>query len=237
MEQAIEFSDWLQQRCGRFTSSENHKLFTGGRRPMTEDELKEEAKVAKENKRKPRTTVDTLFGEGSLTYISTKAAERLTLAVKDESNFIQTNWGKEYEWDACEAYEAAVGQKGTYYGVNNPKFFEFGEYGGCSPDWIYKKKGADFKCPYNSAEHLINLQLKSQEDFKAVRWEYYCQAQSTMHQLKLNGFDFVSYDKRFIEPKYRLKILNIKPDLEWYAEFEVRLPAAIEIMNNIINSL
>jgi hypothetical protein len=232
MDQLLEMNEWLQQRCGRFTSSEIHKLFTGGRRDMTDEELKAE-KLAGGKRR----TVDMMFGDTALSYIYKKIAERLTLSVKEESNFIQTNWGKEWEWNAYEAYEEVTGQKGDYYGVNNPKFFEYGDYGGCSPDYLYNKKGADFKNPFNSSEHLINLKLKTQDDFKDKRWEYYCQAQCIIYKLNLEEFDFVSHDKRFIEPKYRLKIINVKPDKEWQKEFELRFNAAIQMTEDIIKSL
>ncbi len=229
----IEFDKWLQFRCGRFTASEIHKLFTSGRRGMTDDELKE----AKENKSK-RTTVTTLFGDGALTYILEKASERLTMDVKAEIDSRPTNWGKEHEWDAKESY-IEQGYGGEYFGIHNPRFFEFGEDFGCSPDFLNLKKkyGADFKCPYNSSEHLVNLTLKTQEDFKNKRWEYYCQLQYTMYKLNLDRYDFVSYDKRYREKKYQLKILAIEPDKEWVDECKMREGGAVKLLNEIIKSI
>jgi hypothetical protein len=234
MSEILQADEWLYLRLGRFTASENWKLFTGGRRDMTPEEL-----ITEKLSGGKRKTVDTLFGEVAIGYIMTKAAERLTMQVKTESNFIQTNWGKENEWDANEMYQEETGIKGEYYGTFNPKFFEYGEYQGCSPDFISScgKKGADFKNPYDSTVHLSNLRLKDQDDFKEKRWEYFVQAQTIIYQRKLDSFDYVSFDKRYIEPRLRLKILTITPDLDWQAEYEVRLAAAIEELNNIISQL
>lgn len=232
MGEPIEFSDWLQQRCGLFTASENHKLWSGGRRNMTYEELKEE-----KDKGGKRKTVDTLFGETAFTYIKTKAAERLTLQVKEETNFIQTNYGKEHEYDAWRLYEKTKGISGRYYGTLDPKFYKFSEYTGGSPDFICEgsKIGADFKCPYNSEVHLNNLLLTNQEDFKNAHFDYYCQNQFLMYNLGLKEFDFVSYDPRFIEDHLKLKILTCIPDVEWIDEYIMREKAAIEELNRIIS--
>jgi hypothetical protein len=236
MEAPLETWEWLYLRCGRFTASENFKLFTGGRRAMTEEELKVEKKAGGTRK-----TVDTIFGDTAMGYILQKAAERLTLQVKEESNFVQTTWGKEQEWLAKEMYESRTGYSGDYFGVTNPKFFEYGEYAGFSPDWLSltdtERRGADFKCPYNSSEHIINLLLKDQGDLKNKRWEYYIQIQTTMFMANLDKFDFVSYDGRFIEQKYKMKVLTVLPDKTIHNEYSIRLEAAVSEMNKIIDSL
>lgn len=228
----MEFDEWLYLRLGRFTASENWKLFTGGRREMTDTEL-----IAEKLGGGKRKTINTLFGDVAFNYILTKAAERLTMQVKSESNFMQTNWGKENEWDANELYQERTGIKGEYYGTFNPRFFEYGEYGGCSPDFISAKLGADFKCPFDSAVHLSNLRLKDQDDFRDKRWEYFVQAQTIIYQLGLESFDYVSFDKRYIEPKYRMKILKIEPDPGWQEEYKMRHDEAIIELNNIIEQL
>jgi hypothetical protein len=225
--------DWLQSRLGRFTASEIHKLFVGGKRPMTEDELKEE-----KAKKGRKTTVETLFGEGAETYIRSKAAELLTCEVKEEIDFKQTEWGKQHEADACAWFEQNTYKSGTHYGGNDPVFFPFGEYAGVSPDWEGgTEEGADFKCPYNSAVHVENLSIKSVEEFKVKRWEYYCQAQMGMVVRGWKFFYFVSYDPRIVEPSLRMKIITLLPDVEWVQEFLMRLEMAIERLQEILNSI
>lgn len=213
MSEYFSNQDWLNARLGRFTASEIHKLFVSGRKK------------------------DELFGQTALTYIRTKAAEILTQEVKEESDFKQAEWGKNHEVEACAAFEKATGLTGSYYGASNPTFFESGDYAGCSPDWEGNRVGSDFKCPYNSAEHLKNLGLQSSDDLKAERWEYYCQLQFSMQIMNWDVSYFVSYDPRFVYDWMQLKIITVYPDNEWYAELNERLPKAIEILTNMVTSI
>lgn len=224
--------EWLQLKLCRFSGSEIYKLFVGGKRDMTKEELL----LAKAEKSR-KTTVPTLFGEGAETYIRTKAAEFLTCEVKEEIDFKQAEWGKAWEPVAAREFEEQHLMSGTYYGVTNPIFFEYGEYAGVSPDWEGFECGADFKCPYNSHVHLENLLLKNQDEFKEKRWEYYCQAQMGMVVRGWKVFYFVSYDPRIVEPQYRMKVLEIFPDETWREEFEMRLAAAIDRLKEILNQL
>lgn len=208
---------WLKKRLGRFTGSEIHKLFVGGRKKGE------------------------MFGKGAETYIMTKAAELLTMEVKDEIDFKQGEWGKANERDAVLVMEEILGVKGKHYGMNQPEFFELGKFAGCSPDWEYianpELYGADIKCPYNSAEHIRNLMLKSAEDLKEERWEYYCQLQMSMIVMGWTHAIFFSYDPRIVEFKFNHKLLMVHPDAAWHAEFIERLAAATERLNDIITVL
>lgn len=206
---------WLKKRLGRFTASEIHKLFVGGKKK------------------------DQLFGKGAETYIMTKAAELLTIEVKDEIDFKQGEWGKANERDAVLAFEDYMQTKGDHYGMLKPEFFNYGNFAGCSPDWenMIDKMGADIKCPFNSAEHVRNLLLKCSADLVEERWEYYCQLQMSMI---VRGWDvayFVSYDPRVVEYRYSLKVISVYPDEAWQKEFHERLNAATERLNEIITIL
>lgn len=215
MTDVTENQEWLQKRLGRFTASEIHKLFVSGKKK------------------------DELFGQGALTYIRTKAAELLTMEVKEEIDFKQARWGKENEKDAVLSFENKTGKRGNYYGAENPLFFSYGEYAGGSPDWesFDETIGADIKCPYNSAEHLKNLQLTSVEDFKKERWEYYCQGQHNMLIRNWSCFHFVSFDPRVVEYKFRIKIITMYPDSEWIKEYNMRYEAAVLVLNDMLESL
>lgn len=212
-DQPIQFSEWLYQKLGAFSASEIYKLFVGSKK------------------------IGQLFGDGAMTYIRQKAAELLTMTVKDEMDFKQTNWGTEHEYAAYMWYEDFTKMVGTYYGKHNPKFFKDGEYVGCSPDWVQNDglTGADFKAPWNSSEHLRNLLLKSVDEFKDVRWEYYCQLQHNMLLQKWTSANFVSYDPRMVDPRLKGAIIKIYPDSEWRDEYDLRITAAIEILGNMIN--
>lgn len=209
--------EWLQKRLGRFTASEIHKLFVGGKKK------------------------DQLFGKGAESYIMAKAAELLTMEVKDEIDFKQGEWGKANEQDAVLTMESLLEIKGTHYGMIKPQFFEYGQYAGCSPDWEGVIEGlsvgADAKCPYNSAEHVRNLLLNSAEDLKEERWEYYCQLQMSIIVRGWNMAYFFSYDPRVIEHQYRHKMIRVFPDEAWQKEFHERLAAGVERVNEILTVL
>jgi hypothetical protein len=207
--------EWLQKRLGRFTASEIHKLFNSGR------------------------SKNVLFGDTAMTYIRTKVAEILTQEVKEEVDFKQAEWGKANEIDAMRAFEKAIGKSGNYYGVGDPQFFIDGDWAGGSPDWESSdyEDGADFKCPYNSSEHLKNLTLKSAADLEAKRWEYYCQGQHNMKIRKWKRFHFVSYDPRYVDPRFQLKIITVYPDHKWLEEYGQRIDAAVVEIERILKDL
>lgn len=211
--QPLEFQEWLMKRLGRFTASEMYKLFQGGRKKGS------------------------MFGDGAMTYIRQKAAELLTMTVPPEMDFKQTNWGSEHEWKANEIFSELFNAPCTYYGKHNPVFFEFGDYCGCSPDWESEDEtvGADYKCPWNSYEHLLNLHLKDSEDLKNHRWEYFCQLQTSMNIRGWSCAFFVSYDPRMIEDRMKLKKIEVLPDEEWIEQFGIRLPAAIIELKKLID--
>lgn len=197
------------KRCGRFTASEIHKLMPG-----------KNGKV----------------GTGAMTYILTKAAELLTNSVKEEVNFKQAEYAHATEPYAVAHYEAVTGHKGVHYGASNPKFFEHGKYAGCSPDWesLTLKHGAEIKTPFNSTEHLRHFMLRSPDELREYKPEYYHQIQ---HQLYVRGFeswDFVSYDDRMIEPQYKIKILTVFPSDTWRKEYNRRMAAAVELLEELV---
>lgn len=204
---------WLQARLGRFTASEIHLLFKGGRKK------------------------EDIFGESALTYIRTKAAEILTQEVKDEINAKAMEWGKNNEAFACAAFEKQMGVTGTYYGGATPTFFPYGDFEGCSPDWENDEAGADFKCPFNSAEHVKNLLLQSAEDLKNERFEYYSQLQKSMLKRGWGAAYFVSYDPRMAFESLQLKVITVYPDQEWIDEYNKRIPLAIELLKETLNSV
>lgn len=199
---------------------------------MTEEELE----LAKASKNR-RTTVDTLFGAGAITYIEEKADELLSMEIKEEQNFEATIWGKEKEYEAYRCFERQTGIRGEYYGVHNPQFFEYGEYAGGSPDWVSEDAVADFKAPYNGSIHIKHMRLKNATELKDKFFDYYSQIQFNMHILNKKKGYFVSYNPRRIEERYRLKIIEITADQEWIDDNEIRLSAAIDELNRIISSL
>lgn len=206
--------EWLKQRGGRFTASEIHKLFVGGK------------------------AKDQLFGDGAMTYINRKIHEILTGEVKEETSFTATEWGHANEADAKDWYEKATGVKGEYHGGGNPMFVEMGEYAGCSPDWLNHelKRGAQFKCHWDGALHVRDMQIKNMAQLKVKYKEAYHQCQMEMLVMKFNTWDLVSYDPRVIDERKRGHIIRCTPDREWVAEFGMRLVRAIKEVEAVIYS-
>lgn len=215
MDNYFDTKEWLSQRLGRFTASEINKLFIGSKTKGQE------------------------FGQVAIKYIRTKAAEILTQEVKEEVNFKQAEWGKSNEAEACTFFENFTGISGTYYGAGNPKFFPHGEFEGGSPDWesVDATVGADFKCPYDSAEHILNLMLQSAADLEEERWEYYCQLQHSMYRRGWKHAFFISYDPRMALDAQKMKIIVVYPDQAWRAKFDVKIESAVTELKSIINKV
>lgn len=227
---------WLQARLGKITASQCHLLFTGGKRPMTEEELATE----KANKGR-RTTVDTMFGEGAITYLQGLVDEMTTGEPSEEMDFKQTEWGKANEMDAILNFEEITGLKVTYHGISNPEFFKYGDFAGGSPDGdiedIREDAICECKCHYDGANHLKKLLIRSVDEFKDKFWKEYCQDQMNMKVMNKTSCYSISYDPRKKDPKLRMKIIRIPIDQEWQTEFEARLEAAIEMMADILSEI
>lgn len=214
MSEYFDNTAWKNERLGRFTASEIYRIFQEGK--------------AKEKH----------FGDDAEQYICTKATELLTMTPKADVNAKQLEWGHMYEHIAYQYFEQITGKKGTYYGSGNPVFFPYGEDAGCSPDWeIPEEEGADFKCPYDSAEHARNLLIKDVATFKRVRYKYWCQGQFSMLARKWKRFHFVSFDDRMIEDPLKMKIITMLPDMEWQVLCIARLTKSISRKQEILSTL
>ncbi len=228
--------EWLKKRLGRITSSMCHLLFVGGKRPMTETELSLEKAV-----KGRRTTVDTLLGEGAITYLQGLVDEMTTGEPSEEMDFKQTEWGKANELDAILTFETISGLHVDYQGISNPEFVEYGDFAGGSPDGDVLEPQEDAicecKCHYDGAIHTKKLLISSVEDFKNKFWKEYCQDQMNMIVKGKTACYSISYDPRKKNPALRTKVIRIPLDLEWKKELETRLEAAINMMADILDQL
>lgn len=227
---------WLRMKLGKISSSGCSVLFTGGKRPMTADELAAEKLV-----KGRRTTVDTMFGDGAITYLQGLVDELTTGEPKEEFDFKQTQWGISNERDGIGGFEAITCLAVDYHGTANPEFIKYGDFAGGSPDGKVRTPGVkaivECKCHYDGAKHMKKLLIKSVDEFKDKFWEEYCQDQMNMLVTETESCYSVSYDPRKISPKLRLKIIRIPIDQEWQEEFQTRLTAAIEIMADILSEI
>lgn len=225
---------WLMQRLGKITSSNWHKLTVGGKRPMTPDELAAEKLV-----KGRRTTIDTLFGDGAITYLQKLVDEMTTGEPKEEMDFKQTEWGKNNEMFAIEHFEAITGLDVAYNGIMNPEFVKYGDFAGGSPDGQVRNELSivECKCHYDGTNHMKKLLIKSVDDFKEKFWEEYNQDQMNMVCTGAESCYSISYDPRKTDPKLQMKIIKIPLDHEWKEDFEMRLPKAIEILADILDEI
>lgn len=224
---------WLYARLGCITASQCHLLFNGGKRPMTEEELAAEKAI-----KGRRTTVDTLFGDGAMTYLYRLVDEITTGEPKEEMDFKQTEWGKANEMDAVLNFEMITGLKVNYHGISNPEFVKYGSFAGGSPDGEVTTKDADAicecKCHYDGGKHLKKLLIENVEQFKDKFWAEYCQDQMNMKVMGKTSCYSISYDPRKKDPALRMKIIRIPIDQEWQIEFDTRLESAIDMMADIL---
>lgn len=227
---------WLMARLGKITSSRCSVLFTGGKRPMTPDEL-----AAEKAAQGRRTTIDTLFGEGAITYLYGLVDEITTGEPKEEFDFKQCEWGKANERDAIHDFEAISGLYVDYHGISNPEFIKYGDFAGGSPDGKVRTQGVsaivECKCHWDGGKHMKKLLIKSVEEFKEGFKEEWMQDQMNMLVSKVDNCYSISYDPRKKNPKLRLKIIKVPADHEWQEEFKTRLNAATKMMADILDSL
>lgn len=189
------YSEWIAQRCGKITASEIYKIMGKGR------------------------NANAYFSQVGESYLLSKVAEILTI-VPNNGGRLNTNamdWGITEEPDAIAAFELLHPHfKVNYFGVMNPKFFEYNAMCGGSPDAIFEAATGDAgiieaKCPYNSTEHVKHLRIVDNTSLYEIAPEYYWQMVANMLFTETHIGYFISYDKRMVQDKLRLHIVPIEP--------------------------
>lgn len=213
-------NEWETKRLGKFTASRIKDL-------LTEPKLKT-AKEAGE------------LSETAKSYILEKVTEIATGTTRSISTYA-TEWGNEYEPAAAlrikERYPDFI-----YLGKDNPKFFEYSDFSGGSPDGyaIASKLVGEVKCPENPVNHTKYVLMQSQYDLQKIEPEYYSQIQFNMmcvaKELKCDFSEmkglFVSFCPLYegdFEP-LQYKELEIFPDLDFEAKVKVALPKSEKIL-------
>lgn len=216
MEQMFsELIAWEQQRLGKFTSSEIHKLMQSGR------------------------SKSDYFGKGAMTYIKSKVAELITGERTPDVSSNAIEYGRSLEPEAFEVFNRERPDlKAVHFGIAVPKFYPFGDFAGGSPDGETCDNGIiEIKCPYNSTNHIEHLLLNSSEDLKDYSPEYYYQVQANMLFTGSDVAYFISYDPRVISYKERIKILRVEPNTDDHNEIAERVTKAAEVMSDILRKI
>lgn len=243
-------AEWQQHKLGKFSASGIHRLYGGGRRDMTPEELAAEEKNPTGAGGKKRKTIDTFFGETAYTYIKEKLAEILTQQpVGDISGLDPIEHGNAYENAGLQALASKYGVTLEVFGGQNPKFFTYDrcpEYAGCSPDAFIIDMDkrelklhslVEMKAPFNPVHHLNHLLITTPEELLSQKKEYYCQIQfSLMVTGKKQGY-FVSYDGRMQDERLQLHILEIPRNEAVISELDLRLDEAVKQLKQLYSTL
>lgn len=213
--------EWKLSRLGNFTGSRIGDLMTSGKKGE-------------------------MFGNTALSYIYEVCAERdlLQKYIEDDYYFEiyqqqvsfsnkYTDWGHEVEGFAAERYQLVTGcELEECESIQHPTI----PYFSASPDRIAIKdalrKVVEVKCPTPKKFMEYMNEIKDNDTLKSVNPIYFYQTQAEMSCTGLDKADFVGFCP-FL--KHNIHIVEITRDEAVIAEFEKRITAANEIINQILN--
>lgn len=144
-----------------------------------------------------------------------------------------TDWGHEVEDFAAERYQLVTGcELEECESIQHPTI----PYFSASPDRIAIKDGlrrvVEIKCPTPKKFMEYMNEVKDNDTLKSVNPLYFYQTQAEMSCTALDKADFVVFCP-FL--KHNIHIVEITRDEAVIAEFEKRITAANEIINQILN--
>lgn len=113
-----------------------------------------------------------------------------------------TEWGNEHEPEALKLYESVTGRKVSPGKFHQAEGFQFV---GATPDGLVGKGGMiEAKCPYMPKNHMRTLLTKQVPD------EYIDQVDGHLMVTGRKWCDFISYDPRLPEERWRLAIVRVE---------------------------
>lgn len=219
------YNEWKLARLGKFTASNIGKLLVSGK------------------------TKGEIFGDGAETLINQVISEILTgvpFGDDDYKEIKALEWGKAHELEAVEMLQQRLGVEVEYFGVLNPVFIPYNKVSGGSPDGKVASinYGVELKCPINKSKHVAALRATIEYGTEpANAWlkkhnkDYYAQVQFNMMCGKFDGFYFGSYDPRPLDPRNKIAVLTIAPDLTMHKDIHGRLELAKDIVRVTLNGL
>lgn len=199
-----ELAQWQKDRLGKITASEIWKIMVRGK------------------------AKDAYFGDTALKYIRQKVSEILTCEPNNggRNNFSAMEWGNSHENEAVYKIMQYTGFEIEYYGVGAPKFFEYSNFSGGSPDGLTKDAVIEIKCPFNSAEHYEHYLFENQDDVKSYNPAYYWQVLANMIFTNRKFGYLCSYDPRYAQEEYQLKIVQFEMTEAIESEIKERISEA-----------
>ena len=161
------------------------------------------------------------------TYLLERVAE-LFGATSVTAGNAATDWGTKWEPTAVAYYSEL---KNTP--VETASFIEAGDYYGGSPDGLVQPNGIiEVKCPHNSVNHFKHGLIKSDEDFKKKKPDYYYQCISNMICANAEWCDFISFDPR-VDSEYTMFIYRLHRNEDEVKNVLDRLKAAVDYMKTL----
>lgn len=199
--------EWLMQRRGRFTASEIHRLM--GIKGL---------------------------GKTGETYVWEKVVEELGATMPPVSTYAMER-GTE-----LEPYAKAHYSKAFNCSVSPAEFIiaPWCDQAGASPDGIVTdwanpndSRLIEIKCPMNPVNHLQNFMVRSADDLKSLRPEYYWQIQMQMAVCGFEVCDFVSYYPE-IDEDFRMIAITIKLNEADIDLMKTRISEAVEMKREML---
>ena len=209
--------NWYISRHAMFTASQNYRLLPTGAGGKG-------------------------WGSAALTYIEEKAIESMTvLHEQPKLEYVEALLhGRVHEMPAHHWYVKVTGNtEMEYHGSDNPIYIPYNKFSGGSPDAVAKSEGkifwgAEYKCPANPKNHFNNLKMKDQWCLKQQKIHDYTQCQMLIMSTGANGWHWMSYDDRWINPKLKGKIIEVLPDANFIANLDIKLKLAEKERKRIV---
>lgn len=169
--------------------------------------------------------------ETAKTYLLEKVSELLG-GTKAPAVGAALDWGTDLEESAIAFYE-----RKTENVVEKASFIPFGNNAGGSPDGLVPASNGiiEVKCPFNSANHFKHGLIKSNEDFKKAKPEYYWQCVMNMIVAEADYCDFISFDPR-VNPDYIMFVHKVTKTEEVEADIKLlleRIQSSVEYIEEL----
>ena len=202
--------EWFALRKGKFTASEIHKLM--GVKGI---------------------------GKTGETYVMEKVAEVLGATMPPVTTYAMER-GTELEPYAKQHYSKAFNAS-----VSPSEFIiaPWCDQAGASPDGIVtdwnkpeESKLIEIKCPLNPVNHLQNFMIRSADDLKSLRPEYYWQVQMQMEVCGFTLCDFVSYYPE-IDEDFRMIAITIKANEADIDLMKTRISEAVDMKHEMLKKI
>ena len=206
---------WLQSRSGRITGSNFGKL-------DVLPKLKAEREAGE-------------LGQTAKSYINTVVAEQFG-APRKEMDIYQFRHGNKYEPILIEELEGKLGVEIDFKGEDQ-QCFNINDFIGATPDGLIGDDfGVEGKCPVDPNKHIEHIKIKTVEEFKKKRKDYYWQCVGGMLTTGRNKWLFVSFYP-FFEGDLRMSILVIERDEDEITHLQSILLKGKKYMDRTIKEL